>query len=158
MQRPLSIEARRADRRALALYLGEPTMRPIILGLGHPCDHVVITRPFLPKTTKPRNLQGRCQSWKFSKCAPGIRTRDLRIKNSRTWVRGCPALSGLVSISGVIPAILGQHFEPCPGWSGVVWLGSLANRYHWAVLQPWPPTAVLSAQEPARRAASVCPV
>ncbi|MFT4596614.1 MAG: hypothetical protein ACI9TF_000860 [Paracrocinitomix sp.] len=57
LPRPLSMEARRADRRALAPYLGEPTMGPINLGLGHPCDHVVITRPFLTKTTKPRNRQ-----------------------------------------------------------------------------------------------------
>jgi uncharacterized protein YjbI with pentapeptide repeats len=52
---------------------------------------------------------------------------DLRIGDSETSVRACPALSGLVSFTGVIPTNLAGHFEPRPVWSRHVWLGSVAS-------------------------------
>ncbi|MDB4818478.1 pentapeptide repeat-containing protein, partial [Acidimicrobiales bacterium] len=52
---------------------------------------------------------------------------DLRIGDSETSVRACPALSGQVSFSSLISTILARNSEARPVWSRHVWLGSLAS-------------------------------
>ena len=63
LPRPLSMEARRADRRALAPYLGEPTMGPINLAFSSSCSlwcfahHIIFAHAADPSDGWPSSVE-----------------------------------------------------------------------------------------------------